>query len=67
MICFHKWGKWSDPRETVMGKGNGVGWLSVCQLRICAKCGKAQCRDLPEMRSIRGIDKAIDRVYGEAK
>jgi len=55
MFCYHKWQKWSDPRNAVMGNGGGIGWLSVCQIRLCEKCGKAQYRKLPEVRSIDGI------------
>jgi len=66
-MCWHKWGKWSDPRETVMGNGGDIGWLAVCQLRICDKCGIADYRKLPEMRSIKGIEQAIDRQRESVK
>lgn len=63
MICFHKWGKWSDPRETIMGNDNDVGFYAVAQIRICEKCGVAQYKRLPELRSIKGIKKSIEREY----
>lgn len=57
----HKWGKWSDPRNTVMGEGDGIGYLSVCQYRICEECGICEYRKLPEMRYINGIEEQINR------
>lgn len=53
MFCWHKWNKWSDPHNGVGTDADGsVGWLAVMQLRTCAKCGVAQVRRLPKMRSI---------------
>ena len=60
--CKHDWEKWSDPRNTVMGEGSGVGYLSVCQYRICKICGICEYRKLPEMRSIRGIEEQINKL-----
>lgn len=33
MICFHKWGKWSELVSAYSG---------VFQYRICEKCGKVE-------------------------
>lgn len=53
MFCWHKWGRWSDPHNGIFAKSDGsVGYFSVCQLRICEKCGKAEYRRLPQMRSL---------------
>jgi hypothetical protein len=53
MWCFHKWAKWSDPHNGIFSKSEGsIGYFSVCQMRICDKCGKAEYRKLPQMRSL---------------
>lgn len=63
MFCWHKWGRWFDPAATVMGREDGVGWLSVAQIRICDKCGKAAYRSLPRLRSIHGIREEVEREH----
>jgi len=50
MFCWHRWGRWSDPRNTVMESNAGNGYFAVAQMRICDKCGKAQVRKLAQLR-----------------
>lgn len=52
-FCWHKWGKWSSPYNGVFADADGsFGYFSVCQLRECEKCGKAEHRRIPKMRSL---------------
>lgn len=54
--CWHKWGRWSSPHNGVFEKSShSMGYFSVCQLRECEKCGKAEFRRLPQMRSLDGL------------
>lgn len=58
MFCWHKWNKWSDPVNGIMEKtSHSTGYFRVVQMRICSKCGKAECRSLPKMRSIEELKK----------
>jgi len=51
--CFHKWNKWSDPVNGIATQsGTDIGYFRVLQMRVCDKCGIAQVRNLPQMRSI---------------
>ena len=53
MICWHKWGKYSDPVNGIASKLNtDSGYFRVLQMRVCEKCGLAQIRKLGNMRSI---------------
>lgn len=52
MICWHRWGKWSSPTNGIFAPTDSVGYFAVCQLRLCEKCGKADYRRLPRMRSL---------------
>jgi hypothetical protein len=53
MFCWHRWKKWSDPSNGIFANlGDSVGHFSVCQYRTCEKCGLAQVRKLPAVRSI---------------
>ena len=52
MFCWHKWGKWSHPVNGIVEKtSHSIGYFRVIQMRICEKCGKAETRSLPNMRS----------------
>lgn len=54
--CWHKWGRWSSPSNGIFADMTySVGHFSVCQLRECEKCGKAQYRKLPKVRRIAGL------------
>jgi len=54
--CFHKWEKWSDPVNGVASTSNSdVGYFRVLQMRVCAKCGIAEVRDVGKMRSIESL------------
>lgn len=58
MFCWHKWGKWSDPHNGIfVPSHSSLGYFAVCQLRICEKCGKAEYRRLPKMRSLEELRK----------
>ena len=58
MWCWHKWKKWSDPYNGIFADSDGsIGYFSVCQMRICEKCGIAQHRRLPKMRSLAELKK----------
>ena len=53
MFCFHKWEKWSDPYNGIYANfGSEIGYYHVCQMRKCAKCGVAQVKKLPKLRSL---------------
>lgn len=52
MFCWHLWQKWSDPHNGVFGDDTGFGYFAVAQIRTCEKCGKAEVRKLPKMRSL---------------
>lgn len=53
MFCWHNWNKWSDPHNGIFAPSDGsIGYFSVCQIRTCAKCGVAEYRRLPQMRSL---------------
>lgn len=62
MFCWHRWGKWSDPTNGIyspfgpMGYSE-VGYFAVAQMRICQKCGIAQHRTLPKVRSLESLKK----------
>lgn len=52
-FCWHKWGKWSSPVNGIMeNSSHSIGYFNVVQLRECDKCGKAEYRKLPKMRSV---------------
>lgn len=40
-FCFHDWGKWSDPLDTVND-------YSKVQYRCCIKCNKGQVKKLSQ-------------------
>lgn len=49
----HKWAKWSDPTNGIIEDRNGYSAsFSASQMRICEKCGIAQVRRLPILRSL---------------
>jgi hypothetical protein len=51
--CFHSWEKWSDPVNGIASTvGSDTGYFKVLQMRVCAKCGIADIRNLGKMRSI---------------
>ncbi len=53
MLCWHKWGKWSDPVNGIWEERiSNTGYLAVAQMRVCEKCGIAQYHKLPKVRSI---------------
>jgi hypothetical protein len=57
-FCWHKWGKWSSPHNGVYADHEGsIGWFAVSQLRECSKCGIAQVRRLPKLRSLDELKK----------
>ena len=57
-FCWHSWGKWSDPHNGIFAPTDGsIGYFSVCQMRICEKCGKADYHRLPKMRSLKELRK----------
>lgn len=65
MFCWHRWGKWSAPTKGIFSPSDGsIGYFSVCQLRECEKCGLAEYRRLPQMRSADGI---ADEVLAKRK
>jgi hypothetical protein len=52
-FCWHKWAKWSDPVNGIGTTfGSDTGYFKVLQMRVCDKCGVAEIRNLPQMRSI---------------
>ena len=57
--CWHKWGKWSEPSETIMSDGSsyGMGFFAVIQERRCEKCGLYQVHRLPKIRRLKGATK----------
>jgi len=53
MWCWHRWNKWSDPVDGIFEKSEtSIGYLAVAQMRTCSKCGIAEYRRLPQVRSI---------------
>jgi hypothetical protein len=57
MFCFHNWGKWSHPINGIGSKTNySYGWFQVSQMRICGKCGLAQVKRLPQLRSLDNLE-----------
>lgn len=53
MFCWHNWNKWSDPNNGIfVDFGSVVGHYAVAQTRTCAKCGKAEVRKLPNVRTL---------------
>lgn len=54
--CWHKFGKWGQPSETIMADGSdyGLGFLAVIQERTCEKCGLIQTHRLPKLRRLKG-------------
>lgn len=58
MICWHRWGRWSSPHNGIFMKSeSAIGYFAVCQLRECDKCGKAEYRRLPKVRSLDELKK----------
>lgn len=58
MICWHKWKKWSDPYDGIFARTSfDAGYFHVCQIRKCEKCGKAEVRKLPAVRSVSELRK----------
>ncbi len=56
--CWHKWGKWSNPVNGILEKSShSIGYFNVCQMRVCEKCGIAETRKLPNMRSLEELRK----------
>jgi len=48
-ICWHKWGKWSEPEMVSVNVlfplyGTSERAIRFRQQRICEKCGKLQVR-----------------------
>lgn len=60
MFCWHDWEKWSEPHNGIFGAKNEYGYFAVCQMRICRKCGKAEYRRLPKMRSLDELRKTAE-------
>jgi len=57
-FCWHRWGQWSSPHNGIFAESSGsIGYFSVCQLRVCEKCGKAGYRRIPKMRSLDELKK----------
>ena len=59
-MCWHRWGKWSDPTNGIYAPfgasgQDGVGYFAVAQIRICKKCGVARFRTLPKVRSLESL------------
>ena len=52
MICWHSWDRWSSPVNGIYGEHNDIGYFKVTQIRECKKCGVAEVRMLPKIRSI---------------
>jgi hypothetical protein len=53
MICWHRWGKYSDPKNGIYAAHDGaIGYFAVCQMRVCEKCCKADVKRLPQLRSL---------------
>jgi len=61
MICWHRWEKWSDPYDGIFKRAfnSTEGYFQVCQIRKCEKCGKAEVRQLPALRSINELRKEL--------
>lgn len=56
--CWHDWDKWSTPHNGIFSESDGsIGYFSVAQLRVCKKCGVAEYRKLPKMRSLEELKK----------
>ena len=54
--CFHKWEKWSDPVNGIASTANSdSGYFKVLQMRVCAKCGIAEVRNVGNMRSMESL------------
>jgi hypothetical protein len=55
-FCWHNWGKWSDPVDGIMeNTTHSMGYFRVIQMRQCERCGIAQTRKLPNMRSVKSL------------
>lgn len=53
MFCWHNWDKWSMPNNGILAAHEGaIGYFAVCQTRVCRKCGIAEVRKLPTLRSL---------------
>lgn len=51
--CWHKWGRWSAPHNGILAENDSsTGYFKVCQMRECEKCGLAEIRKLPKLRSL---------------
>ena len=55
MFCWHKWSPAYDGIFAPLGDDHG--YFAVCQMRECEKCGLAQVRKLPRIRSIAELKK----------
>lgn len=54
--CWHDFAKWNDPVNGIYAKSDhSIGYFGVCQMRTCNKCGLAQYRRLPKMRSLESL------------
>lgn len=63
MFCWHRWSMWSDPRNTVLARDDdAIGACATAQYRSCLKCGKAQVRRLPRVRSMDGLETDPERT-----
>lgn len=61
--CWHKWEKWSDPVNGIgTTERSDTGYFKVLQMRVCEKCGIADVRQLPKMRSIESLTTDFKRV-----
>lgn len=57
-FCWHRWGMWSKPSETIMANGNfDLGWFAVIQERTCEKCGLVATHRLPKLRRLESATK----------
>ena len=58
-ICWHRWGKWTQPSETILcvDSDYGMGFFAVIQERTCEKCGIVKIRRLPKLRRLESATK----------
>jgi len=58
-FIFHKWGKWSEPVESLWERTSSIGGVMIpdtkrivtkkMQSKVCEKCGKYQERWIEEV------------------
>jgi hypothetical protein len=61
MLCklgWHSWEKWTAPVNGIYCKSpDAIGYFQVCQRRVCEKCGIAEFRAVPQLRSVDDLKK----------